>query len=353
MRRKPDRIVYAVGPSGHRESYANLFRDIFDLTPLIAGMDRGVRSRLVAADALFFATIDDHIISFLLISIWRSIRLKRTVGLFLRPHACFSSACWASALRLRLFSALRLLPGLTIATIVPHDVAPEFARVSSIGLHDPQLWDAHDGSSLQKPRHTPIASEVRGLAQGRPILCWFGQPAPHKGFALLAEALARHPRVARDVCVVLAGSASPDDELVAKFVEAGGVHLNRRLDDAEWESLYGVSDCIWACYAPNYDQASGIFGRAFQFGVPSIVRRGSQIHELAKTINYDVLPVEFDADDVARVIASLRAAARMDGARETRSILLSEWRRTFVAQIDAALSPAKGGRDWAGTDRLT
>ena len=58
--------------------------------------------------------------------------------------------------------------------------------------------------------------------------------------------------------------------------------FNRFVSEEELIALYASSDLVWAFYDEEYDQASGIFGRALQFGVPSIIRSGSLVDRLCK-----------------------------------------------------------------------
>jgi hypothetical protein len=75
--------------------------------------------------------------------------------------------------------------------------------------------------------------------------------------------------------------------------------INRFISDEELIELYKVSDTIWACYAPSYDQASGIFGRAVQFSVPVIVRDGSQVSKLSRFLNHSTTTITWGDPDAA------------------------------------------------------
>jgi hypothetical protein len=46
-------------------------------------------------------------------------------------------------------------------------------------------------------------------------------------------------------------------------------------------ALYKVSDVVWACYSPEYDQSSGELGRALQYKKAVIVRARSIAENLA------------------------------------------------------------------------
>jgi hypothetical protein len=78
---------------------------------------------------------------------------------------------------------------------------------------------------------------------------------------------------------------------------------------------------VWSCYAPDYDQASGIFGRAVQLGVPAIVRTSSYLAKLADHIGHPVLPVSFgDADKAAERISRFPFAERHRGRAGTEDM---------------------------------
>lgn len=73
----------------------------------------------------------------------------------------------------------------------------------------------------------------------------------------------------------------------------GGVVFDRMVSDEELLSLYGASDLVWSCYSPHYNQSSGIFGRAFQLGKPSLVRESSYLADLADILEHPALRLPF------------------------------------------------------------
>ncbi|MEI8699539.1 hypothetical protein [Mesorhizobium sp. ISC15] len=313
------------------------------LSPVMEPMSKLLKERLVAADRLLFATVDDDLGSFISISVKRAVLGRPTVALFLGPQSCFGTLTAKKFFKRGIFIALRHAPGISVASIVPLCLAPEYARVVRIGLHDPQWWDMHDGHTLRQPGDTPVASEVRQLAGGgRPIVCWLGAVSVHKGFAFMVDSLEANPDLARQICFVSAGVAGSEQALTSRFRSIGGIHLDRRLKDSEWESLYGVADAVWACYDPRYDQASGTFGRAVQFGVPAIVRRGSLIHMAAMKFGAPVVSVDFgDCNAAANELGKIAKADRGTAATKEREIRIGSWRNDFILSTMRALGGAK------------
>ncbi|MES0029975.1 hypothetical protein [Mesorhizobium sp. M0040] len=335
-------IIYVKSGSGHRQSYADLLGPVLGLSPVIGPMSRALKKRLLAADRLFFATLDDDLVSFASIALRRAALGRATVALLLGPQTCFGPFNFKRFLKKSIFVVLRLVPKVTVASIIPLSLAPEYGSVVDIGLHDPQWWDMHDGNVLRQPGHTPVATEVHRLAAGRPIVCWLGSASVHKGFAFMVEILEANPDIAKRVYFISAGTAKSEQALASRFKSMGGMHIDRRLTDAEWESLYGVADAVWACYEPRYDQASGVFGRALQFGVPAIVRRSSLIHTAATKFGAPVHAIDFgDCNGAATELNKIAKADRGTAATEEREIRIRSWRNDFISSTMRALEGSK------------
>lgn len=235
---------------------------------------------------------------------------------------------------------MRRLPGLTLLTITPFDLEPQFRHVANVGVHDPQYWDKHDGSSIAPPVKTELSGQLLHEAAGRRLLCIPGAITGLKGFKFLANILAISPALTESVFVVAVGRVHADmTEAAARFAAAGGYLVDRHISDEELESLYGVADMVWSCYIPEYDQASGIFGRAMQYGVPAVVRRNSLIDRLATNIEAPV--IRLDYDDVEEAALALRHAPQRPSKPEDldrKAMLIGAWRQNFLAEVSNSLS---------------
>lgn len=340
-------LVYARSTGGHRQSYLDIFGPMFGLEPVSGKMDAATLRRLVAADRLLFATLDDHMASFAAVAASRSILRRPTAALFLRPQKCFESGRWYYPLKRHAFRILRRLPHLTMATITPFDVAPRYGEVAHVGVPDPQYWDLSDGAGLPAAGRTDLSDEVVAKAAGRRVLCLVGGLSADKGLPFLADTLERHPQIAERLLVVAAGRVHASAPVLAARLEAAGaLVVDRFVSDAELASLYGVAELIWACYAPGYDQASGIFGRAMQYGVPPLVREGSLIATFAAMNGIDHVRVAYGEDEA---LAELlwNCPARFDPAgpfsRRDRSDLVHGWKQSFVKAISNGLGIASFG----------
>lgn len=333
-------IVYASNTAGHRQSYLDTLGRMFALDQLAQPMNRDVFRRLVGADRVLFATMDDDQISFLAVAIARALRGRRTAALFLGAQTCVDIGRWTSLKRL-VFGLIRRIPGVTTATITPFDVMPAYKGIASVGLYDPQYWDQLDAGVIADPAPTALSEDVAARAGGRLILCALGRMGANKGLDFLAETLERHPSLAERVFVVCAGSVIGEVKpAAARLSAAGALMVDRFVSDAELESLYGVSDSVWACYSPGYNSASGVFGRALQFGVPPIVKAGSVIARFATVNGLPHLEVPFG--DHARLADLLLAQPRRDrldwDEAKNRVEVVGRWQTRFRQAIESGMA---------------
>lgn len=330
--------MFTSSAEGHRGPYVSLLSSLFSLAPVCATPTVPVLRRLLRPRRLLFATFDDSILRFALTALFRGLNGRPTVGLLLRPQSCFSSRLKG---RVKGFT-LRLIcriPRLRLVSITPFSVEPRYASLAHLSVNDPQYWDLHDGREIRAPGGTPLSEEIQRRAAGRRILGMPGYLNLHRGIGFLADMLRQEPTLRARVLVVAAGVVLPDARKASQdLVAAGGLLIDRRLDDSELESLYVASDLMWCCYAPEYDQASGIFGRAIQLGVPAIVRRGSLIDRFASGLQSPVIAMEFgDVRNGARLLMQ-ELPARPAGPEWTRhSDLIGTWREDFVRTVGSAL----------------
>jgi hypothetical protein len=346
-RRMPDGqcgLVYVMSRQGHRGPYLELLGPLLGLQSVHGAMSYKMFIRLVGARKLLFATLDQHTASFVAISVLRSVIGRRpTAALFLRASQCFIPGKMKFTIKRLLYQAMRKVPRLSVLTITPFDQAPHFSQVASDGVHDPQYWDKHDGTAIIPTPKTGLSERIQHEACGRTIVCALGTQSAVKGFEFLAEILANDPSLVETVFVVAAGDVPSQLRPVAdRFVLAGGKLIDQRIGDDELESLYGIADMIWACYAPEYDQASGIFGRAVQYGVPVLVRKGSLIHHFASNIDIPVIPLEFDETDKAVELLKQTPPLRLAGKSLNRHVeRIGSWRENFIVVVKGSLETKK------------
>lgn len=268
-------LVHICVTTGHQPSYQAVFVRLLDGRPSTGRLRGAIFWQLVRAEQVFFCTIDTDYPAFIAVAVLRALRGRRTTGLFLRPMQCFRTErpIVYSAKRLA-FRVLRHLPRLRLLSIIPFPVEPRLAQVCHDWIHDPQLWDLWLDGPPNLPE-TDLSRRVVKAAGGRKVMIFIGAGNRIKGFdGFVAQALAR----SGSVLSVVAGRVAPDYAAEAQLLAAAGMIVEDRfVTDEEILSLYKIADRAWCRYAPDYDQASGIFGRAVQTGVIPIVREGSVV----------------------------------------------------------------------------
>lgn len=280
---------------------------------------------------LLFTTLDDATISFCLTAFARSVLGQRTVGLYLRPSSCFEAGIKYQVKR-AMFRALMLLPNVRVLSLLPYSMDLRFQQVSTGWLYDPQFWDL-DENDLNTSDET---SHKFDAPPSRKLLLALGLLNSLKGFDLLVDLYCSSAALRRKYRVVAAGVVDPSlyghMERLRGF---GGEVINRNISRAELMALYKQADIVWACYHPSYDQSSGIFGRAMQHGIPTVVREGSFLDKLGFEIQHPCLRIPFsDRDKAAHLLENWHA----EGARELdEDDLLSDIRKSCWLTLADAL----------------
>ena len=340
------RIVYCCKLSGHRQSYLSHLGSVLEAEELSGPLNPEVRNQLVSTDQLLFTTLDDDVFAFVQVAIVRSFRGKATVALFLRPQSCFGYSL-RSLVKGTMFRLLKRLPGLSIVTITPFALEPDYSHVAHASVYDPQYWDIPE-TVLGKPPTTDLSEEISAKAAGRPVVSMLGSLLRSKGTELLARMLEAEPTLADEVFWLCAGTVvEAERAMVSRLETAGAVLIDRFLSDEEIESIYGLSTAAWACYSPEYDQASGIFGRALQFGVVPVVRKGALTERFARKHGIETLLLDFEcsADAAATMLAALKGLSVPSGPSPARSELVAGWRTGFFQTIEGALAGLKHETD--------
>jgi hypothetical protein len=301
-------ITYiAVRGDGHFDDYDRLFA-------AVAG-ELGVSMRFLPRSSSvvqrrgtwFYSMFDTSAIETaraLLAAGLRSLTGQKTIGLLFRPGDCFIKRSFKSSVRRTLFRMVARLRNVSVLIVVPFAIAPEISSVASNWIYDPQLWDLQYLGVPELQNEQPLQAQIRGQADNRLILVALGMQYREKGFEYLVDLWVSSPELRASHLFVACGRVLGDSKAAAKrFQEAGGVLLDRRIEDAELFALYGIADLVWSCYAPDYNQSSGIHGRAVQLGVPVVVRKGSYIDALSETLSHPSLALPFD--DMSEAVSSL------------------------------------------------
>jgi hypothetical protein len=182
-----------------------------------------------------------------------------------------------------------------------------------------------------------LVEEFSKMAGSRPILSFLGSVTASKGINMLANIILEVPSLCDDVCVLIAGKVDAEAEAsVDAIAKAGGIVINRRIADTELYAIYHASSAIWCCYQPEYDIASGIFGRAMQFGKRPAIRAGAVV------VSYYDQRLKADAirvvDDPMQAANTLRKDLKRAKSKcPDHADQLSKWRSNFLSTVRLAL----------------
>ncbi len=335
-----ERLIHINHFGGHHKAYADLFERIFGLKLSLGTIDRARGKTLVASQQLFFGTIDDDIAGFTHIALRRAMRGQQTAGIFMQPQSCFTTS-WHSRMKRLYFSIISRIPYVSVLSIVPFPALPAIQKVATGWMHDPQLWDLVDSIADAAP--VDRTTHFTKLANGRPMLAFVGTVSENKGIVHLADILSADPTLTQRLFVIVAGQVTENAKgAMTKIRAAGGTILDERISDADLAALYNASAAIWACYHPLFDQASGIFGRAVQFGRRPVIRDGARVMGYYADL-LDVNPVRLPEDPVAAAAVLVEALCATAPAVPDLTETLRGWRADFIATVRRSLGAGHSG----------
>lgn len=283
------RIIYSVSGNGHRTLYANCLSAELYATTLIA--NPSIKTLLILVlktKPVVFATIEDSFLFFVACSMIRSTFGKKTIGISLEAGDTAKSSSVKSSIKNILLSLLDKSVGSRIYTIIPQFINPGNPHSNADWIYDPAFWDLCVKGTLDTIGRIPDAKSLLPAALGDKgsIILYLGSIDPRKGFGYYVDFVQLSKDKGYDFRFIAAGycgpGARPQD--IARYVDLGGVLLNRRLTEEEVLFLQSISDIFWAHYHPSFDQSSGVAGRGFQLGKTLIVREGSIAEKLLKVL---------------------------------------------------------------------
>lgn len=335
--------LYTRSTVGHRGAYLDFAAN------LLHGISRGRFGALVTMRPVLFLMADDLFVHYAITAVCRVLLGRRTAGLLFRPSPALVGANRVQRLKRFLLRFLKRLPQVRTLSIVPMPLDPRFDKIVDGWIYDFQLWDMTDADfenfarlRLEKTMDDAGAEafsiRIRQQAAGRKVLVALGVQSRGKGFARLADAALALAQ--QGWFVVSAGKVAPDmQEQKAALGATGALIEDRFVSDGELLAAYAAADAVWCTYDPAYDQASGILGRAVQFGCPAVVRAGSYSEALCRMENLAHLAISGEMG--APVDLSTLPQADPEGGRAAAA----RFRRHSVSVLSEALgiAPVEAG----------
>lgn len=312
--------------AGHRQAYVNQFSALATKAHQTPRIVNNWWKTLLAPSPALFLMIEEHSVGYSVSAIVRAITGRRTVGFLFRGREAVDGRSPRLVFKRTLLRVMQKIPFIQTLSIVPFSVEPRLRLISDGWIDDPQLWDIDDTSTPA----TLLSDEVLEAAAGRRVIVSIGVQSEGKGVAFFTDAWLQDASLRSQWLCVAAGKVAPEvKDAVARFRAAGGFVCDRFISDDELRSLYGAADVIYGVYSPSYDQASGIFGRAVQYDIPILVRRGSAVDINAQELGARASSIDYG--DVAALQPALEMALKAQsahhkeragiGARNTATIL--------------------------------
>jgi hypothetical protein len=320
------------GEVGHRREYISLFKDL----ALRSGHDAVVEQlswkHVFRDGAVFSPMLEEHTLKMVSVGALRRVLGRRSAALLFGILEANDPSTLRQKMKHILLRIARLgLPGIVIS-IVPTSVDPRLERLASAWIYDPQLWDL--GDAITRDADPLLVDLIAKSARGRRVIAAVGGQNHFKGFDYLCEVWAGSVEL-RSKCLFAAfGSVARESRRAAEtFRGLGGMLVDRFITDGELRAVYTAADLVWSCYAPEYNQSSGIFGRAHQAGVTSLVRKGSALERLGKVLGREVVALPWN--DPARAADLVLAAAAT--VRRPQPPALDGLRRHSLCTLERAL----------------
>lgn len=323
---------------GHRQSFVDMFCPMFGLSPSIGRIGLRRFWQLVCARRLMFGTLDDDLRGFIAVIVARALLGRKSCALFLRPNTCLEPG-FKSRTKWGIFAILSRLPQQTLLSILPFELTPGLKNVATAYVHDPQFWDQIDADVEPDDAATQLIEDSRS---GRPLMAYVGGMTPAKAFPYFAELYAGSAELQNALAVLALGSPHADCRTsVEQLKSTAALVWDRRVSDEEILSAYCTSDIIWVHYAPGYEQASGIFGRAVQWQCRVILREGSKVvAHYAQLLGHPALMLSANKATATRQLIAAAQNMRTENNGETTRHSLDmcrQWKSDFIALVTRSL----------------
>lgn len=258
--------IYSRFKSGHRKEYIDFIKNHFK------SYESNAFNAVITKDTSLFLMIEENFALFCFTAFFRAICKKKTAGLLFRPKPALTSKLLKHKVKKIMLKFLKKFRYIGIYTISSHKIFPEYKQISNACIYDFQFYDldkkfdsSHHSSDIDKYLNTE-----------KKIILSIGfqdsYKQPDKFIKLIND-----NRLREKYLFVLAGKQPNEIMDIETFKEKGGVVINDYLDESDFNFLLNKSDFLWAYYSSDYDQSSGVAGRAIQLKKQLITRKDSVI----------------------------------------------------------------------------
>jgi hypothetical protein len=279
---------YSRFESGHREDYINFTKSNLggNRTTLIYGF--------LNSKPLLFLMIEECFMLYCIIAFIRALLGFKTIGFVFRAKKCIASKQINHKIKVILLKYFKKFQNISSISIVPFYTCEGIAEICDDWLYDFQFWDmGFLEKNIQKTIVDSNVEYIKGIAKGRKVICAIGKQDQNKGFDVFSSLYILNKHLQEEYLFVSGGVINGIlTSQIEKFISAGALVINERITNEMLIALYKSADLIWVCYSPNYDQSSGVLGRAIQYKLPVIVRTNSVVENIVDNLKHEKIAVD-------------------------------------------------------------
>lgn len=265
--------------SGHRESYIRYFSRLRKDQEIVILSETGwviTFWKAFMSNRLLLSTADDYLFFATILSFLRSIIMRQTDLVLIRPEHVLDRKDFKSWIKKKLYRIIIFQSCVRSFSIMPHSIEPRLATVTSSSIYDPAFFELDDVICEKQYRKNPnatklisdmIISEVVYLgviSETRNIRAFLDMFGSHEG--INARVVGRRSRTLPDSAL-----SNPGRVLIRE----------EHLDKATFMHMFETAQSVWCAFRGDYDNFSGIFCNAMRFGTPVWVTAGSRLEKFA------------------------------------------------------------------------
>lgn len=294
-------IIYTTRLGGHRSLYANALLEFEEFKLIVSKPNIKLLMTLsLKPKNLIFLTIDDSFYYYIICSIVRMLQKKKTIGIMLEPLGFLKNKSFKNKLKIIILNIFKKLGFTVIINIYSGLHLVDCENFYSGDIYDPAFWDLDVGKTKLLNSNDNSNVNLNDIFEiGYIYILFLGSISKRKRFDLFAECCKQNTN--KKIKFIAAGDSSEsfDKSIIIDYKKNGGILIDRYITDSEVILLQSKSNIYWAFYAKDFDQSSGIAGRAYQYDKKLITRNESLINYILANLNYNVL--SFDESELIQL----------------------------------------------------
>lgn len=312
--------LFSLKSDGHRSDYNNFLMKILGQADFV--------KRSNGCEIMVFMMIEESFFGFFLTSIFRAFQGKKTTGLLFRLKPVVFAKNIRMYIKGIILKFLCLFKSIRIFSIHDPSLLPKGSTYVTDWIYDFQLWDFSD-SPIRREIIDDRVKRNDELTRSDPItIVALGSQDENKGIIDLIRLIKLRNSINSNQVFKIYGKLDPiyENELLSVMSHRDVCINDYVSNEILWQG-YKEADLIWAFYSPKYDQASGVAGRAAQFGVPVIVRSDSIISNTFKNLNIKAFSIEESSDVLSITREDLTDEECLSSIESVREISLLKIKR--------------------------